>query len=250
MAEEPKKHKCKAGAPLWMCTFADMMSLLLCFFVLLLSFSVLDQVKFKEVAGSLKDAFGIQRELLVFSPPGAPEMISRQFESIPFDVKKEIMEIIEAEFDAGFIEVEEDAESITLRIKDSVAFESGKADIHQSFKPLLEKLGKVAVEADADIIVSGHTDNVRVKEDAPFASNWALSAARAVKVVEYWADNHKIPAHRLAAVGYADGHPVATNDTAEGRAKNRRVEFKIKPHQAVPAFEGIKELIVPGESVD
>ncbi len=248
MEEEPKKKKASGGAPAWMCTFADMMSLLLCFFVLLLSFSVLDQQRFKEVAGSLKNAFGIQTKMLVFSPPGAPEMISRDFDTVPFNVKKEIMEIIEKEFRGGLIEVEEDAESITLRVKDSLAFDSGKAEILDNFLPLLDRLGKVVAEADANIVVSGHTDNVPIKKEAAYKSNWELSANRAVKVVEYWADKYKIPSHRLSAVGYADGQPVAPNDTEEGRARNRRVEFKINPNQAAPAFDGIKELIIPSGS--
>ena len=108
---------------------------------------------------------------------------------------------------------------------------------------MLEKLGKVAVEADAEIVVSGHTDNVPLKKEAPFASNWGLSTSQSVKVVEYWTKKFKIPSHRLSAEGYADGRPVSSNDTEEGRARNRRVEFKIKPNQATPAFEGLKELV-------
>ncbi len=240
--EETKKQKCPAGAPAWMCTFADMMSLLLCFFVLILSFSSLDQVSFDRVAGSLKDAFGVQREFIVWQPPEGQDMISPDFESVPFDVKKEIMEIIAAEVNAGMIEVEEDATAITLRVKDKLAFASGEAKINEAFMPILNKLGKVAEESEAHVIVSGFTDNVPLRKDAPFRSNWALSAARAVAVVEYWTRTFKIPSSRLSAVAYADGRPIASNKTAAGRERNRRVEFRISPTKAGQAFEGIEEL--------
>lgn len=244
MAEdEPKKQKCKAGAPLWMCTFADMMSLLLCFFVLILSFASLDEPAFNKATGSLKDAFGLQREIRVLDPSGSPEMITRDFPSIPLSLEVDVKEIFAEELSAGLVEVDqEDAQSLTVRVKDSLAYESGKAEIKDNFKPLLDKLGKVAVELDAGIIVSGHTDNVVLKKTSPFKTNWELSAARAVEVVEFWSQKYKIPPKRLSAAGYADGVPLATNNTAEGRAQNRRVEFKIRPNKTWQAFKGIKEL--------
>lgn len=245
MAEdEPKKQKCKAGAPGWMCTFADMMSLLLCFFVLILSFASLDQPSFNKAAGSLKEAFGLQREILVLDPSGSPDMITREFPSIPLSLEVDIKEIFAEELSAGLVEVEqEDAQSLTVRIKDSLAYESGKAEIRGEFKSLLDRLGKVIVDMDATIIVSGHTDNVVLKKESSFRSNWGLSAARAVGVVEFWSEKHKVPPNRLSAVGYADGQPIAGNDTEEGRARNRRVEFKIRPNKTGQAFDGIKELV-------
>ena len=82
-----------------------------------------------------------------------------------------------------------------------------------------------------------------IRKDGPFTSNWALSAARSVAVVEYWAEKFKIPTHRMVACGYADGIPLAGNDTAEGRARNRRVEFKIELPQTALTFKGLKELL-------
>ena len=244
MADDPpKKAKKSSGAPAWMCTFADMMSLLLCFFVLILSFSSLDQPKFDRVTGSLRDAFGFQRELVVFQMPQADKIISPQFDSIPFSVKKEIEQIFLEQLSAGLVEIEEQGQVITLRVKDSVAFDSGRAEIKDGFKVLLDKLGKIFVETDASLIVAGHTDNVPLRPDAPFRSNWSLSTARAVGVVEYLATRHGIPAHRLSAAGHADGEPVASNADEAGRSQNRRVEFKIRPGKSGKAFEGIEELV-------
>jgi chemotaxis protein MotB len=240
-ADEPKKKKCPGGAPGWMVTFGDMMSLLLTFFVLLLSFSVIDEVEFVKVSGSLKDAFGVQKEKMVFSSPTGELMFAPAFETVPFDVRQELFELLESELEAGLVDAEEVRDSLIIRVKDALVFESGKAEILPGFLPLLNKIGKVVKEADATFFVSGHTDNVPVMKGKPFETNWGLSTARAVAVVEYLAEKHRIPSSRLAAVGFADGRPIASNSTSEGRARNRRVEFEIKP-KAGQAFQGIEEL--------
>ncbi len=243
MAEdEPKKVKCPPGAPLWMCTFADMMSLLLCFFVLILSFATMDKVKFAKVSGSLKDAFGVQREQTFQVSPTGEMMLAPSFEMVPFDVRQELMEIVDAVEDSGLVETAEVKEGIIIRVKDQLAFASGQAKLQPKFKQLLNKIGKVIFEQEAKVVVSGHTDDVILKKDAPFKSNWALSAARAVAVVEYWNTKFKIPASHLSTAGYGAGQPIATNRNADGRAKNRRVEFLIKPTREGQAFKGLETM--------
>jgi chemotaxis protein MotB len=243
MAEdEPKKEKCAKGAPLWMCTFADMMSLLLCFFVLILSFANLDEVKFAKMNGSMKDAFGVQRSQQIVNPVLGTKMISPNFDTTPFDVRQELMDIAEEFADSGLVESAEIEDSIVIRVKEQLAFDSGKAGLRPKFKKLLDKIGKVAVMADANIVVSGHTDNVVVRKENAFRTNWGLSTARSVAVVEYWVKKYKIPSSRMSAVGFADGKPIGNNKTAEGRAKNRRVEFSIRPNKGGQAFTGLKEL--------
>ncbi|HIJ78890.1 MAG: OmpA family protein [Desulfobulbaceae bacterium] len=243
MAEdEPKKVKCAKGAPGWMCTFADMMSLLLCFFVLLLSFANMDEVKFAKMNGSMKDAFGVQRSQQIINPVEGTLMISPNFDSTPFNVRQELMDIAEEFADSGLVEAAELEDSIVIRVKEQLAFDSGKAVLRPEFIKLLDKIGKVAALADANIIVSGHSDNVVVRKENEFGTNWGLSAARAVAVVEYWAGKYKIPASRMSAAGFADGKPIANNNTAEGRAKNRRVEFTVRPNTGGRAFTGLKEL--------
>jgi chemotaxis protein MotB len=228
MAEE-KKQKCPAGAPLWMCTFADLMSLLLCFFVLLLSFSNTDPQKYKVVAGSMEEAFGVQKKMRVMDSPYGQDIMAKDFKSVPLEIQTQIMDMISSEISSGMIDVEPAPEEITLRIKDSIAFDFGKAVIKKPFYPILDKLGGIFKGMDVVVFVSGHTDNLPVRKGLQFDSNWDLSAARAVNIVEYWTDRFKIPAEKLSAAGFADGRPLATNDTVEGRAKNRRVEFKITP---------------------
>ena len=142
-----------------------------------------------------------------------------------------IMDKISEEINSGMIDVEPAPDEITLRIKDSIAFDFGKAGIKKQFYPVLDKLGGIFKGMSVIVFVSGHTDNVPIRKGLHFDSNWDLSAARAVNIVEYWTEKLKFPAERLSASGLADGRPLASNDTAAGRAKNRRVEFKIRPTQ-------------------
>ncbi len=228
--EEPKPCECSPGAPLWMCTFSDMMSLLLCFFILLLSFSVMDQKKYYQVAGSLKDAFGTQKEKVEPSPRQGEKMISADFDTVPLQVQLKIARVFSEEIATGAVDSEYSNSGLILRVKGAVAFESGSAEIKKEFFPFLDKLGKLVDTMDLAIDVSGHTDNVPLKKGVTeFHSNWELSAARAVNVVEYWIEKMKIPPDRLLAVAAADGKPIAKNDTPEGRAINRRVEFLVRP---------------------
>ncbi len=241
-SKKPKKQP--AGAPAWMCTFADMMSLLLCFFVLILSFATLDEPSFRKVTGSIKDALGVRKKSQVSDMPQGTKMVAPQFDTIPFHVREEIEALFQQQIESGLVTVEQDSAGvITLRIKDSLAFDFGSAELKEGFKPFLDKLGRLALQSDSTVEVGGHTDNVRVRPGAPFSSNWGLSANRAVKVMEYMVSGNEIPAHRLAVAAFADGRPVAVNDTAEGRAANRRVEFKITPGESGKVFEGFQELI-------
>lgn len=229
-----------------MCTFADLMSLLLCFFVLLLSFSVMDAQKYKMVQGSMKNAFGVQKQEKFTQNPAGEKIIAPSFLSTPLAVKimARIDEEIAEELNAGLIEVEEAGQnSVLLRVKDSVAFEFGKAELRPQFLIILDKIGKIIREIEAKATVSGHTDNVPLKRGGPFSSNWSLSTARSVAVVEYWAEKYNIPSQRLTAIGFAEGQPLASNGTPEGRAANRRVEFKIALTQTALTFKGLKGII-------
>lgn len=239
--DENKCPECPAGAPVWMCTFADLMSLLLCFFVLLLSFAVMDQQKYAMVAGSLKEAFGLQRQKPVEVQNSGKEMISMNFETVPLNVQIEMAKFFEEEVAGGEIETEFDPYGLILRIKGNIAFESGKDVLRPEFLPLLDKIGRLVQRAELMVEVSGHTDNVPLSAgQTTFSSNWSLSAARAVAGVEYLVKTFQLPPARFAAIGYAYGQPLDTNATPEGRARNRRVEFKIKPGKTQFVLDGLE----------
>ncbi len=218
-----KKDK---GAPKWMVTFGDLMSLLLCFFVLLLSFSTMDPAMFKEVSGSLKDAFGVQKREIFYEMPKGVDIISREFSpAFVVDVILEkVKSAVKLELIKGEIGIEALEDRVILRLNEEVTFDPGSAKLKESAKPALTKLRQVIEEVPGEVMVAGHTDNIPIKSPR-FPSNWSLSAARASSVVDFLLEAKTIYPKRLAAVGYGDLRPLVPNTNSVLRTKNRRVEL-------------------------
>ncbi len=257
MADMPRKKRCPPkGAPPWMATFADLSTLLMSFFVLLLSFSEMDVQKYKQIAGSLKFAFGVQREVKVKQPPKGTSIIAKEFspgKPTPTAIKvmrqnttdetkrnldfaeaitktkadaDKIRENLREEIEKGLVQVNTVEDRIIIRIRERASFPSGSASTKGSFGPIMDKIAASVAETRGEIIVAGHTDNIPIATRR-FRSNWELSAARAVTVLHELIQRRAIAPERLEVKGLADTEPVASNDTAEGRAKNRRVELVI-----------------------
>lgn len=399
-AQEPECPKCeecpecKSGAPAWMATFADMATLLMAFFVLILSFAEMNVPKFKQINGSMKNSFGIQRLIPVVESPKADSIIAQSFspaktEPTPVNtvrqqttderkenvvlktdqappnekeqqdleqVKKALASEIakgeveaklqdgkvvvqineqpagqdrqgpqgaqqggsqqgsnqggasaqgtqsagastngaqtagqkdqgqqvagqvsqgtidlyakvadvqaqvstqvvvsqaaqneaggvgasnqaqtDAEFqrirnelakeiEAGKAEVERDGARIIIRLAEQGSFRSGSADLQPGFISLLKSVGDTVGKAQGRVFIEGHTDNVPVVYNDRFKSNWDLSGARAGAVADYMTGNTGLASGRVSVSGYADTRPIDSNDSAEGRAKNRRIE--------------------------
>lgn len=257
MAGAAPVKKCPPpGAPGWLATFADLMALLMCFFVLLLSFSELDVHKYKQIAGSMKMAFGVQRDVdvqaipmgtTVISPdfsPGVPTpTLAQELRQQTTDETKsklgpdnqreeleaaaqEIAAALEEEIEKGLIDVEMVGDEILIRIREKGSFASGSARLQDSFFPILDKIAEALEHTAGNLIVAGHTDNIPIAT-AQFPSNWVLSAARAAAVVHHISEINPGLAERMQIRAHADTRPVALNDTREDRAKNRRVEIVI-----------------------
>jgi chemotaxis protein MotB len=228
---QPPKEEVEEGAPMWVVTFGDLMSLLMCFFVLLLSFSEMDRKKYRMVSGSMKNAFGIQRKKPVFESPKGSKMIAREFDQAIILTKiekvvKEIIDELESEYDElkGFVEVESAENQLTIRMMGEATFDTGRADLRSKFIPLLLKIGEALGKTKAEIIIAGHTDNVPLSGGS-FGSNLGLSMARAGAVAEFLLSKNTIDPKRLSTMGFGEYRPLTSNDTAEGRRKNRRVEI-------------------------
>ena len=234
------------GAPAWVVTFGDLMSLLLCFFVLLLSFSEMDKAVYKQVAGSLRKAFGVQRKVKTMDPAKGIKMIAKDFdqeliatqrreEFIITQKKKTIGEELKKAVDTlskgmkNLIQVEVGDKEITVRLMGETTFDSGKADIKQQMKPLLKKIGAVLKKTKGNITVTGHTDNVPLRSSWIYKSNLELSIARAAIVAEFLLHKTHLKPSRIAAMGYGEYRPRESNDTKGGRSKNRRVEIILRP---------------------
>jgi chemotaxis protein MotB len=214
--EAPPINDEEEGAPAWVVTFGDLMSLLLCFFVLLLSFSEMDRNKYRVVSGSVKNAFGIQRKKPVFESPKGSKMIAKEFDQAIIltkieDVVKPIIKELDGDYEEfkGLVEVESTENEVTIRMMGEATFDTGKANLRPNFVPLLQKIGEVLAKTRGEVIVAGHTDNVPLTGGL-FGSNLGLSI---------------IDPKRLSTMGFGEYRPLTSNDTAEGRQKNRRVEI-------------------------
>ena len=371
--EEEECPKCPpVGAPAWMATFADMATLLMAFFVLILSFAEFNVPKFKQISGSLKNAFGVQRIIPIVEQPKGTTVLSLNFSPSPspsvtqdmtqqttditkpdLDVKQrdkdqdggeseaaeEVVKALEDAIARGDIEVEVLGENVVVnftptesdikelpnllqetldaieeakqaagkadqevlfggleqklaqlaaaaesaieanssasaeseadsqqqqesnekaeiaedelrvalrqeigqglvavdRKEDRViitvgaggAFPSGSAELTESARKIMEEIAGVNEAGSGKITVSGHTDNVPLIFGSQFRDNWDLAAARAASVVQALEETGKVPAGRMQAVSFGESQPVETNDTARGRATNRRIEIEI-----------------------
>jgi chemotaxis protein MotB len=213
-----------------MATFADMMSLLLTFFVLLLSFASMDIVKFKDAMGSIQEALG-------FMPTGTGMF---QHTNIPtnFDlptansavkptsqaITEELEELIDAKGLENDVDVEDTPRGVILRVKGRMFFNAGTAELKPESYPVLKKIAELIRKFSSHVSIEGHSDNIPVS-GGRYASNWELSTARAISALKFLREQEGIDVKKIHVAGFADTHPIASNDTAEGRAKNRRVEF-------------------------
>lgn len=267
MADECPKCP-PAGAPLWLATFADLMSLLMCFFVLLLSFATMDANKFRKMSESMENAFGVQRDIPATEIPMGTSIIAQHFspaqtspspleqikqaanqQSSKLDVSVEDMEevkqkvlqakIVEIEDQAdkieaslaqeigeGLVSVETENLKIIIRINEKGSFPSGGAELKKGFSPVMEKITKAVNDSTGIVHVAGHTDNIPISTDW-YRSNWELAASRAVTVAHFMLETKGTNPDRIVVEGYAETKPLFANDSAENRAKNRRVEIII-----------------------
>ena len=356
--EKPKKEKkeecepCEVGAPAWMATFADMATLLMAFFVLILSFASVNVPKFEQIAGSLSLAFGVARIIPKVSIPMAETIVASDFtpseaaptvipdvtqsvedstlefvkqqtktEPNPADVQADYQQALEAlaneieqgqvevkiqgqeivvelrdasstdeagamgltpggriaqetldvakavtdlqrqlntavavkrqtpgeqkaegtsdeasskfetikmalseQISRGLAEVELDGDQVIIRLGQQDSFASGSADLQTSFTQTLTDVGNAVSSTGGMVRVEGHTDNIPVAFSERFRSNWDLSSARSAAVANFLLDNSNLEAGRVTITGLADSDPIANNDTAAGRAQNRRIE--------------------------
>jgi len=219
------------GAPLWVVTFGDLMSLLLCFFVLLLSFSEMDRQKYKELSGSMQNAFGVQRKKQVFDIPKGQKIIAKNFdqEAISFSKETDIMEQVRKAIQdsfggsGGLIKFDADEYRIRIRLMGESTFHSGRADIREPMKPVLAKIAEVFNKNSENIIIAGHTDNVPLKIGGRFKTNLQLSMARAASVADFFLSEGSIAPDRISTMGFGEHRPLDSNDTPQRHPpKNRR----------------------------
>lgn len=220
-----KKNEEDKGADQgWLMTYGDLMSLLLTFFVLLLTFSSIQLDKFNKAMGSLQGALGVleidRGEKLVFRDFVCYDSFTK--------LKKELDQFIDkAGIDELMYTEAVPGKGLRIIINDKILFNSGKARLKKSIYPILTEIGKIARDNEGlNILVEGHTDNIPM-HTIKYDSNWELSAARALAVVKFFIDNLSISPKRLLAIGHGEYKPIVPNSSSKNRAINRRVEIYV-----------------------
>ena len=204
-----------------MVTYSDLVTLLLTFFVLLLSMANMDPIKFLKAANSMKTAFGIIGK--IDSVDIAPKVINIA-PKIENDMAQRVYKRIQVQLNRlkldKDITLALDRGAVVLRVDNTLLFASGRVDILPAAFPMLRHIADLVRPLPFHLRTEGHTDSTG-NEDV----NWDLSMTRATAVLKFFAGENLYPLDRMAAVGYGSQRPIAPNDTPENRALNRRVEF-------------------------
>ncbi len=227
-----KKATGKDNADRWLLTYADLITLLMVFFVLLFSMSTIDQKKFQELAGSLQRAFNVNvlqgaQPISLSSASGGASVIS-VIEQQNFAQITQIVQQIEQQnsISQQQITAQMTKDGIAITVSGTLLFYNGTDQIKPDGLALLQKLGGYLTGLPNPIRVEGHTDDIP-EQSAQYPTNWELSAARAVAVVRFFTDTSQMQPDRLSAVGYGQYQPIVPNDTRAHREENRRAVIVI-----------------------
>ena len=221
----PKKkqadHVCEEGAPLWMATFSDMVTLVMVFFILMYAIASKNVSTFKSaIIGADAKSIGVLEAL------NAVE-IQETLQNLEMTKTDDIMSEVSGIAEQENLDIETSQGKIIVRVPGASLFKPGQADLQLSARSVLDAVvGVINKYPDYKIHIQGHTDDESISTEK-FPTNWELSAGRATAVLRYFYDKGVEP-ENMTATGYADTFPLVTNDTVPGRAKNRRVEFVLE----------------------
>lgn len=211
----------------WMDTYADTITLLLTFFILLYSFSSTDNEKLKLIAASLRGEI-IGTPMKMQDVEVDPDILEQGIgDENPYNIL--VQKVTTVINDNGLNEVvtiREDDAGVILQLGNSILFDSAKAILKSDSFEALSVISTIISQVDNDIMVQGHTDN-RPINSYVYPSNWELSTARAVAVVKYFINEKGLDATRFAATGYAEHKPLVENSSSKNMDKNRRVDILI-----------------------
>lgn len=232
--EEPDNHD------RWLVSYADFITLLFAFFVVMYAISSLNEGKYRVLSNALTGAFGKVMLVTPKQPEIAPSptikldplpIVKKNAEALRKEreqmtgVARDILAVLEPLVREGKVRVTQTSRGVTIDINASVLFAPGEARLNDDSSQALKAIASVLKSDNHAIQVEGHTDNIPIKNSS-FPSNWELSAVRASTVVRLFSENG-VDEGRLTAVGQGPKQPVGSNDTAEGRSRNRRVTVTI-----------------------
>ena len=222
----------------WLISYADFITLLFAFFVVMYAVSAVNENKYRILASSLGDAFGrtpssdapVPQLPAVTLLPDVKQRTLKQQQALEeqahmTEVASNLLDVMAPLVKEGKVRVTQSRRGVSIEINANVLFAPGRAELEPQSLAVLRAVAARLKNEPFNLEITGHTDNVPISNSV-FASNWELSAVRATSVVRLLADSGIAPA-RLSAIGREASQPIASNDTAEGRARNRRVELMI-----------------------
>jgi chemotaxis protein MotB len=224
----------RANHDRWLISYADFLTLLLALFVVLFASSQLDRKKALQVSHAVTEALQkggvLERQGMAQPSPGVlpapkaavPELMASM---------NHLHQVLAEEIRTGKVEIHLDPRGLVISLRQAAFFPSGGDEIASSGLDSLEKISRTVRDLPNPVQLEGHTDSAPI-HNGRFRSNWDLSAARSIAMLELFRDRFGIPGDRFAVAGYADTKPVDSNDSAEGRAHNRRVDIVILNQQS------------------
>lgn len=260
MARKPK-HEEHVNHERWLVSYADFMTLLFAFFTSMYAISTVDAAKAGKMVFSTRAAFNLDffpsdkpvlgesgqvqsaiKSLEKMPPPfERPMPVARRDKPAPKRFKPEQIKTLATDLQkfvdqkglSGKLHIRLEKRGLVVSMAAAALFDSGSADMRKDSLPMLDVVVQKLMETGHPIMVEGHTDD-RVAKGSAYRSNWDLSTARATRVVSYMVEEFAFPPDMLSAAGYASYHPVSDNETAEGRAANRRVDLVVLANGAMP----------------
>lgn len=209
----------------WLLTYADLITLLLAFFIVMYSMSNLDAKKFGQMSdalnGILKGGASLSNAASEGGPGGGVLHLG-EFRVL----QRQIQQSLRQHHLEDKIKTIQDPRGLVIRVLESAAFDPGKADLKPELLPVLRMIVNDVALMPNHLRVEGHTDNTPI-HTAQYPSNWELSTARATQVVRYMVEQLHLDPERVSALGYAEYRPVASNFSSAGRTRNRRVDIVV-----------------------
>jgi chemotaxis protein MotB len=250
---KPGGHKGGASHERWLVSYADFITLMFAFFVVLYASAQADQKKQAQMAESIDSAF---RALGMFPSPsrkfaanagpsgsdkpvvpmnivmGEDVMAPAQVKQDLDRIRGELTQTLSNQVASHTVSIKMGRDGLVISLREAGFFNSGSSAPKPETLPTLRKIAASLGRTPYDLRIEGHTDNIPI-HNAEFDSNWELSSGRATRIARLLIDQGLIPPERISAAGYAEYHPVATNDSPEGRAENRRVDLVVQPRTKV-----------------
>jgi chemotaxis protein MotB len=236
----------------WLVSYADFITLLFAFFVVLYSTAQVDRKKVSQLSAAIQVAFQqLGAHPTTTSPIPVPVEINQAAPAtgLPPDeefpdlasLRKELGQILGPQISRGEVTLRTGRDGLVVSLKEAGFFGSGSAGVKAAAEPAFSRLARLLAEGEYTIRIEGHTDNLRI-HNAQYSSNWELSTARSTEMIRLLVVRYGLDPGRLSASGYGEYHPIASNRTPDGRALNRRVDLVVLgKHEAVPAQDTAQE---------